>query len=612
PAGVPRVLPGARRRPRRAPLFGRQPAARQAARTADRRRVRRPSLQPLDDRLHERSRIVHPDRRRGLLPHLVRAEQSVDGDRRRRRSAGGDPAPRKVLRPDSGAARAPSLAHRRAAADRGEDDRARGQLGAALSRGVPQAGLDRSGRTGLGRSRPRALERPRLAPLPLPGTRQEARGLGEHVLRHPGHQVPPPLGRLRRPRARDRPRQGQGRGALGARALAERRPDRFRARAGETARARLPLARHPEQRRAGAPARRRTALDGRLARGVPLPRSDGRGEPRRRPPGRHPGVRGRQPDGRHGGPHGGFRERGGAGQGDPMTTRALRFVPALAAAAMAFSAAFAPPARAQAQKASELRFPPLPDVPVPAPQRVVLDNGLTVLLLEDRELPLVEATALVRTGAIAEPGDKAGLAELTGRVLRSGGAGRMSGDELDDFLEDRAATIETSISEDTGTARLSALKGNFPDVFRAFTDILRRPAFDAAKIELARNRMVAEVARQNDDPQEILDREFRKLVYGKDSPYARTPSFASLAAIRRADLVAWHGKYFQPDRIVLGIVGDIDAAATLALIKETLGDWPRGPKLQESAPPAPREVRPGVYTIDLDALPQSSIAMGYL
>jgi len=295
-----------------------------------------------------------------------------------------------------------------------------------------------------------------------------------------------------------------------------------------------------------------------------------------------------------------------------MTTRALRFVPALAAAAMAFSAAFAPPARAQAQKASELRFPPLPDVPVPAPQRVVLDNGLTVLLLEDRELPLVEATALVRTGAIAEPGDKAGLAELTGRVLRSGGAGRMSGDELDDFLEDRAATIETSISEDTGTARLSALKGNFPDVFRAFTDILRRPAFDAAKIELARNRMVAEVARQNDDPQEILDREFRKLVYGKDSPFARTPSFASLAAIRRADLVAWHGKYFQPDRIVLGIVGDIDAAATLALIKETLGDWPRGPKLQEPAPPAPREVRPGVYTIDLDALPQSSIAMGYL
>jgi zinc protease len=273
---------------------------------------------------------------------------------------------------------------------------------------------------------------------------------------------------------------------------------------------------------------------------------------------------------------------------------------------------FGSPALPQAEKASELRFPPLRETTAPTPQRFVLDNGLTVLLLEDHELPLVDATALVRTGSFDEPADKVGLADLTGRVLRTGGTQRQSGDEIDDFLENRAAMIETSIGDDVGTARLSSLREDFFDVFQTFADILRRPAFDATKIELARNRAMSEVARQNDDPQDILDRKFREIVFGKDSPEARTPTFASLAAIRRADLVAWHGKYFHPERVILGIVGDVDPAATLAKVREAFGDWPRGPAIKAPAEKPPHEVKPGVYTVDLPEIPQSNIAMGYL
>ena len=93
---------------------------------------------------------------------------------------------------------------------------------------------------------------------------------------------------------------------------------------------------------------------------------------------------------------------------------------------------------------------PLPAAPrfdIPQPQRVVLDNGLVVLLLEDHELPLVEATALVRAGSRLEPAAKVGLAELAGEVLRTGGTERMTGDQLDDLLESRAAAIETAIGE---------------------------------------------------------------------------------------------------------------------------------------------------------------------
>lgn len=294
-----------------------------------------------------------------------------------------------------------------------------------------------------------------------------------------------------------------------------------------------------------------------------------------------------------------------------MRARTHRLLLAAGWAAWGFSA-FGAPALPQVEKASELRFPPLRETAEAIPQRVVLDNGLTVLLLEDHELPLVDATALIRTGALYESADKVGLAELTGRVLRTGGTQRQTGDEIDDFLENRAATIETAIGDDVGTARLSALREDFFDAFQTFADILRRPAFDATKIELARNRSMADVARQNDDPQEILDREFHEIVYGKDSPEARTPTFATLGAIRRADLVAWHTKYFHPERVVLGIVGDIDAAATLAKVRELFGDWPRGAAIEAPAPRPPHEVKPGVYTVDLEEIPQSNIAMGYL
>jgi len=82
------------------------------------------------------------------------------------------------------------------------------------------------------------------------------------------------------------------------------------------------------------------------------------------------------------------------------------------------------PAAAQARAWSDIKYPALPDFPIPKPQVVDLPNGMKVFLLEDRELPLVSVTALVRAGANWEPADKTGLAFLTGSVQRTGGPRR--------------------------------------------------------------------------------------------------------------------------------------------------------------------------------------------
>ncbi len=261
--------------------------------------------------------------------------------------------------------------------------------------------------------------------------------------------------------------------------------------------------------------------------------------------------------------------------------------------------------------ADDIVYPPMPRVERPQPQRTVLANGMVVMLLEDRELPLIEARVRIETGGRWEPADKVGLARLTGQVLRSGGTRSTPSDELDDLLEDRAAVIETSIGVDSGTAFLSSLKDDFPEVLEIFADVLRHPAFEEEKLAVAKTQVVAGIARQNDNANQIAGREFRQLIYGEDSPYARQPTYATIDHIGRDDLVAWHGRYFHPDRIILGLVGDFDSQAVLQRIEDVFGAWPSGPAAAEPeievTPPAP-----GIHFAAKNDVNQSYLRIGHL
>ena len=113
------------------------------------------------------------------------------------------------------------------------------------------------------------------------------------------------------------------------------------------------------------------------------------------------------------------------------------------------AAALAAPAAAQVTRPSELVYPPLPAFQVPKPTRFVLPNGMVVMVMEDHELPLVNVTARIRTGSLLEPAAKAGLASLFGQFHRTGGTATRKPDVLDEFLEARAAAIETGMGADS-------------------------------------------------------------------------------------------------------------------------------------------------------------------
>ncbi len=278
-------------------------------------------------------------------------------------------------------------------------------------------------------------------------------------------------------------------------------------------------------------------------------------------------------------------------------------------ALLALGAAAAP---AQVAEVEELRYPPLPRFAIPVPQRTALPNGLAVMLLEDHELPLVSATVMVRTGARLEPAEKVGLAALAGTVLRAGGSESMAPDELDLYLESKAASIESSITTSFGRAAMSCLAKDFPEVLRVFAEVLRRPRFDQGRLEVEKTRAATAIARQNDNPGQIVSREFREVIYGADSPYARTETYASIGSVTRDDLVAWHRQYYHPNRMILGLVGDFDPGEALRLAEEVFGGWPRGPEAGPETVPVGGGPSPGVFYVEKNDMTQSNIAVGHL
>ena len=166
-----------------------------------------------------------------------------------------------------------------------------------------------------------------------------------------------------------------------------------------------------------------------------------------------------------------------------------------------------------------------------------------------------------------------------GEVWRTGGTKTQTGDQLDDFLEVRAAKVETGGGPDSTTISLSCLKGDFDDVFKVFADLLQHPEFRADKLDLAQKQADDSISRRNDEIGEIAARESAKLAYGANNPYAREPEYSTIAAITRQDLIDWHKTYVHPNHIILGISGDFDSAAMEAKLRAAFESWPKGAEL---------------------------------
>ena len=259
-----------------------------------------------------------------------------------------------------------------------------------------------------------------------------------------------------------------------------------------------------------------------------------------------------------------------------------------------------------------MRFPTVEFNP-PDAERLVLDNGMVVYLLEDHDLPLVTINATLKTGSWLDPADKVGLAGMTGAVMRTGGSAGMSPDEVDEELEQLAATISIGFSKESGSASLDVLKKDLKRGLHIFADLLRRPAFEQGRVELAKLQALEGIRRRQDSPGSIVGREFAKLLYGAAHPSARETSVRSIESMTREDLVAFHRQTVHPNGIILGVTGDFDKSEMLALLRETFGDWAKGTVPEVKIPPvAESDRKTGLVRFISKDTSQTHLRVGHL
>jgi len=266
-----------------------------------------------------------------------------------------------------------------------------------------------------------------------------------------------------------------------------------------------------------------------------------------------------------------------------------------------------------AQKSwDEIEYPELNSFEKPDVEFFELDNGIRFYLVEDDELPLINLRALVRTGGVLVPNEKAGLQSITGTVMRTGGTTSITGDELNELLEDRAARMETGIGLTSGSASMNVLKEDFEELLPVYIDLLQNPAFPEDRLDLAKTQQKTAISRRNDETLPIGIREFQKLIYGPESVYARNTEYETIDNITREDLVDFHKKSFVGENMMIGVIGDFEMEEMKEVLTEAFQEIPAGNELELTFPDINYEFVNTINFVDKSDVNQSFVMMGHI
>ena len=291
-----------------------------------------------------------------------------------------------------------------------------------------------------------------------------------------------------------------------------------------------------------------------------------------------------------------------------MRQRAL-----VAAAALLVSAAS--PARGQSIPAHprEIKFPKLDYTPpMAARYRTVLAGGVAAYMVEDHELPLVNVSLTIRAGSYLDPAGKEGLAAAVGSQLRSGGTTRWKASDFDEQAEFLAVNVSSFIGSTSGGANVNALTRTLDDALALYFEMLAHPAFSQDRLDLYKSQQLQAMERRNDSSDAIEAREWNRLLRGEKHFTSAHSTKASIQALTREDLVAFHRKYYHPGNFIFAVSGDFRTADMKARLEKALAGWSVS---KEPVPPVPKPdftPVPGVYIVDKPDVNQGRVSIGHL
>ena len=247
----------------------------------------------------------------------------------------------------------------------------------------------------------------------------------------------------------------------------------------------------------------------------------------------------------------------------------------------------------------KLSFPPFEFTPPKADQyRVALKSGPVAYVAEDRELPLVTISILIRTGDWVEPEGKEGLTDFCGTLLTRAGTEARTAQELEERLAFLAANLGSSIQGPQGAVALNLLSKDLDEGLAILREVLTKPRFQQDRIDLQKRQTLQALKQRNDDSASIEGFELGFLSYGEKFWDNRHQTAASIESITREDLMAFHQRWFFPGNFIVAAAGDFDRAELIAKLEKLFSDWPWTGTLP---PPIPQDVSiasPGVYLVD--------------
>jgi zinc protease len=248
-----------------------------------------------------------------------------------------------------------------------------------------------------------------------------------------------------------------------------------------------------------------------------------------------------------------------------------------------------------------------------SPVRQVLDNGAVVIAEENHTTPAVSLLSVIRAGGYDDPVSKEGTAALLARVLDRGTASR-SADVIANDLDGRGASLSVSASRHQIGVAAACLVEDFSPVLAIAADILRAPALPEPDITTRRAEILTTIRQEDDDPASVAINRFMEELYGTH-PYARRVrgTAASVQAIDRSDLVAYHERWFGPSALTVVVVGSLPARLLVEEVVRVFGDWAgNGPRrvldVPEAAPPAARRLE----RVAMPDKAQADVAYGFV
>ncbi|WP_156350338.1 M16 family metallopeptidase [Sphingomonas sp. Leaf20] len=248
----------------------------------------------------------------------------------------------------------------------------------------------------------------------------------------------------------------------------------------------------------------------------------------------------------------------------------------------------------------------------PAVERARLSNGIELVYARRGAVPMTQAVLSFDAGYAADVADKLGTQQLTLSVMDEG-TRTLDGIALAEARERLGAWIGTSTSLDLTTLSMSVPSANLTPAVVLFADIARNPAFAEEEVGRVRNQQLAGIQQELTSPQGLGNRVIGKLING-DTPYGKAMGGGdpkAVAALTRADLVAFQQAWLRPDKAKIFVVSDRPLAEVRAVLDRGFGDWKaQGPAGVKSFPTTRTPVTPKIVLVDRPDSPQSLILAG--